>query len=346
MVSLKNNYWLILILAIGVLIVSLLASITFGPVDITIKNVYTVIFQKITGADMNVRKSVYDIVWLIRLPRVLTALTIGVGLSVSGCVMQAVVKNPLADPYVLGISSGATLGATLAIMLGLNAILGFNGVGFFAFLGALGISLLVQLIANIGGRTSTVKLLLVGMALSAMCAAVSSLVIYIVNDKAAAGAITFWLMGSLAGAKWSVVLFIMPIVLSVSLFFITQSRILNLMLLGDDTAITLGINLNAYRHFYLILSALIVGLCVYSSGMIGFVGLLIPHATRMIFGTSHVRLLPMAAVLGAIFIIWIDVFCRIILKNGELPLGILISIIGTLLFVYLMVTKKYGFGEN
>lgn len=342
----KSSYRSILFISILILIFSLFAAVTFGPVKISIQQVYTVIFEKIRHVDSTVRKSTHDIVWLIRLPRVILALVIGIGLSTSGCIMQAIVKNPIAGPYVLGVSSGASLGATLAILFGLKAVFGANSVGFFAFLGAVGVSFLVQIIANIGGKSNSVKLLLSGMAISAVCSAIASFSIFMINDKNATGSITFWLMGSLGGANWHLLKIIFPIIIGTTLFFITQSRILDLMLLGDEISITLGINLNHYRHVYLVCTALIVGFCVYACGMIGFVGLIIPHIVRMIFGTNHKHLLPMSAIIGAIFLIWSDVLCRIILKHGEMPIGVLISLIGTPLFVHLMVAKKYNFGGN
>ena len=261
-----------------------------------------------------------------------------------GVVMQAIVQNPLADPYVLGISSGASLGATLAIMLGIGSFLGGNSVGITAFIGAMITSFAVIAIANMGGKATSAKLILAGMAVSAVCSAFSNFVIYITNDKNAATEVMKWSMGSLAGASWTRVGVMLPVTLVCVAVFWTQYRNLNLMLLGDDVSITLGTDLHRLRTFYLIVASVMIGFAVYCAGVIGFVGLVIPHVVRILFGTDHRKLLPLSALLGASFLIWCDVACRVILKNSEMPIGVLVSIIGAPCFIYLLVRKSYGFG--
>ncbi|WP_042439491.1 FecCD family ABC transporter permease [Clostridium amazonitimonense] len=337
---------LILLIILGF---SILITVTMGSIDISIKDVYEIIMYKILGigdAKLLSKGPVHDIVWFVRLPRIILAVAVGIGLSVSGVIMQAIVKNPLADPYVLGVSSGASLGATLAIMLGVGTFFGSNYVGICAFLGAFAMSILVLTLANVKGRANSTKLLLSGMALSTVCSAFSSFVVYFSNDKNAAQAIVYWLMGSLAGAKWENIRIIFPIVTLATLFFITQYRTLNLMLLGDEVSITLGTDLNKYRQLYLIITSIVIGFIVYSSGIIGFVGLIIPHLARIIFGTDHKRIIVVSALIGAIFMVWADVLSRIIMKGNELPIGILISMIGAPIFIYLMISKSYGFGGN
>ncbi|MFX0547753.1 FecCD family ABC transporter permease [Hathewaya histolytica] len=332
-----------------ILIFSILITVTMGSVDISIKDVYSIIIYKILGVgDANIlsKGPVHDIVWFVRLPRIILAVAVGIGLSVSGIVMQAIVKNPLADPYILGVSSGASLGATLAVALGVGVFFGGNYVGISAFIGAFLISILVLSLANVKGRANSTKLLLAGMALSTVCSAFSSFVIYFTNDREASKTVMYWLMGSLAGAKWEVIVIIFPIVILTTLFFMTQYRTLNLMLLGDEVSITLGKDLHKYRQFYLIVTSIMIGFIVYSSGMIGFVGLIIPHLARMIFGTNHKRIIVISALIGAIFLVWADVLSRIIIPGNELPIGILISMIGAPSFIYLMVSKSYGFGGN
>ena len=265
-------------------------------------------------------------------------------LSISGVVMQAIVKNPLADPYILGISSGASLGATFAIMLGFGAILGGNFVGVMAFIGALLVSFGVLLLANIKGSATSSKLILAGMALSAVCSSFSNFIIYIANDKTGMQTVSYWLLGSLAGAKWETDIIILPIVIIACLFFWSRYRVLNLMLLGDDVSITLGTDLHKPRHIYLIITSIMIGLSVYCAGVIGFVGLIIPHAVRMIFGTDHKKLIPISALVGSIFMIFADALSRIIIPNSEMPIGILISMVGAPVFIYLMVKRSYGFG--
>lgn len=344
----KTSLFLLTFIALLIgLVFSVMAAITFGNADISIKEVYSVIGYELFHMDSLSAFAdgpVHDIVWLIRFPRVLLGMAVGMGLSVCGVIMQAVVKNPLADPYVLGISSGASLGATLAILLGFGAMFGTNSVGVMAFIGAMATSFGVMFLANVGGRANAGKLILAGMAVSSVCSAFSSFILYIANDKNGTAEVTFWTMGSLGGAKWETVAVIVPVILTGTLVFWTQFRNLNLMLLGDEVSITLGTDLHRVRTIYMILASLMVGFAVYSAGMIGFVGLIIPHIIRMLFGTDHRRMIPLSALLGALFLIWADVVCRIILKNAEMPIGIFVSLLGAPCFIYLMARKSYGFG--
>lgn len=331
-----------------ILLVSMAGALTIGTVSLSVGDVVFAVYDSLRSSvpiDAPGQGPLHDIVWLLRMPRILMAACIGAGLATSGVIMQAIVKNPLADPYILGVSSGASLGATAAILLGIGVSLGENFVGISAFIGAFAISLAIVFIANMGGRANAVKLLLAGMALSAVCSAFSSFIVYFANDKDGIQSITYWLMGSMAGAKWSTLQVMIPMSIVIPLFFYTQSKILNLMLLGDDTAITLGVDLHRYRQTYLLVSALLVGFAVYAAGMIGFVGLIVPHVSRMLVGADHRRLLPIAALSGAIFLVWADVLCRIIIPQTELPIGILISMIGAPCFIYLMVKRTYGFGS-
>lgn len=335
-----------LILLLIALALSLLAAVTIGSTDIPLSDVYHVILYKLFGMGEPAfgEGNLFRAVWYLRLPRLLMAASIGMALAVCGVVMQAIVKNPLADPYVLGISSGATLGATLAIMLGVGAALGENSIGIMAFLGAFVVSLLVVGLANVGGRANSVKLLLAGMAVSSVCSAFSNFIVYIAHDREGMQTVTYWMMGSIAGANWERDGVVLLVALLGALFFWTQHRNLNLMLLGDESAITLGTDLHRWRQLYLLVSAAMVGFAVYAAGMIGFVGLIIPHVVRMLFGTDHKKLIPLCALAGAVFLVWADVACRVLIKGTELPIGILTSMIGAPCFIYLMARKKYGFG--
>lgn len=338
-----------LLLLCGVLVLALFWALSIGTVKLPMPAIYGAVVDQFTSGkaiEAVGQGPVHDIVWLLRLPRLILAALVGCGLAVCGVIMQAIVKNPLADPYILGISSGASLGATAAILLGVGAWLGPNFVGIAAFGGAFAISLAVLFISNLGGRSNSMKLLLAGMALSAVCGAFSSFIVYFANNKEGIQTITYWMMGSLAGAQWDELVIIAPIIILASLFFWTQSRVLNLMLLGDELAITMGTDLHAYRQWYLLLSSLIVGFAVYSAGMIGFVGLIVPHVIRMFVGPDHKRLIPVSALVGAIFLVISDGLCRVIIPHTELPIGILISMIGAPSFIYLMIKRTYGFGGN
>ena len=334
------------------LVFSLLLAVSFGTMKLPFGDVYRVILHELkhilTGSpipeEWGPGVPIHDVVWLIRLPRLILAVGVGIGLSISGVVMQAIVKNPLADPYVLGISSGASLGATVAVMLGVGLTWKINSVGILAFAGAFLVSMGVIALANVGGRANSVKLLLSGAALSAVCGALSNFIIYVAHDDNSASKIISWNMGSLAAANWKDNMLILIVVLSGTLFFLTQYRTLNLMLLGDESAITLGTDLHRWRTVYLVISSLMVGFAVYNAGMIGFVGLVVPHVVRLIFGTDHKKLIAVSALGGAVYMIWADVLCRTILPGNEIPIGILTSLLGAPVFIYLIARKKYGFG--
>lgn len=340
-------YIITIFILLGALFFSILLAVAFGTMHINIDDVYRVIlYELFHWGDGSVWGSggIHDVVWLIRLPRLILAIGVGAGLSVCGVVMQAIVKNPLADPYILGVSSGAYLGATLAVLMGIGSILGGSAMGVLGCIGAFAVSLAVVSIANIGGRATSVKLLLAGTALSAVCAAFSNFFIYILNNDHATASIIHWSMGGLGGADWTSNAVVLSIMALGTIFFWTQYRTLNLMLLGDDSAITLGTDLHRYRILYLLIVSLMVGFAVYKAGMIGFVGLVIPHVIRILFGTDHKKLLPISALAGAIFLVWADVLCRIILSGNEMPIGILTSLVGAPVFIYLMAKKRYGFG--
>ncbi|MBD8990600.1 MAG: iron ABC transporter permease [Clostridiales bacterium] len=344
----KPAYRIAILILLATLVLSLLWAVTIGSVDLAMGDVYRVILYKIFGiGDPEVygKGSLSDIVWFVRLPRLVLAIGIGIALSVSGSIMQAIVKNPLADPYVLGVSSGASLGATLAILLGVGSFLGSGYVGLVAFAGAFLVSLAVVALANVGGRANSVKLILSGTALSAICGAVSNFVLYVINSSSGAlEAVIRWTLGSLAAAKWETNILMLLVAVAGTLFFWTQHRTLNLMLLGDESAITLGTDLHRWRIVYLLIASLMIGFAVYTAGIIGFVGLIVPHAVRILFGTDHKKLIPISALLGALFLLWADVLCRVLLPRKELPIGILTAMVGAPVFIYLMARKRYGFG--
>jgi iron complex transport system permease protein len=341
----NNHLGIILIILSAVLLLSGLAAVSLGTADIGLGEILKILAGIFNGTQAPGTPS-YDILVLLRLPRIVLAACLGAGLSVCGAVMQAIVRNPLADPYILGISSGASLGATAAILLNIGRYFGENYIGFSAFLGAASAAFSVMIISNLGGRSSSVKLILAGMALNAVCAACSNFIVFFAGNMEGMQSIAFWMLGSLSGADWNSLSLILPAVILSTAFFCTQPRILNLMLLGDETAATLGRDLHIYRHAYLLISSLLTGFFVYAAGMIGFVGLIVPHIIRMMTGPDHKKLIPVSAAAGAIFLLWADILCRSILPRTELPIGILTSLIGAPCFIYLMVKKTYSFGGN
>ena len=348
----RPAYWLAILVLLAGLLLSLLWAVTFGSVDLKMGDVYRVILYKVTQAlhfpvgDSEVygSGSMSDIVWFVRLPRLVLAIGVGMALALAGVVMQAIVKNPLADPYVLGVSSGASLGATLAILVGVGSFLGSGYVGLVAFAGAFLVSMGVIALANIGGRATSVKLILAGTALSAICAAVSNFFLYVINTSSGAlEAVVRWTMGSLAAASWDTNLWMLAVSVLGALFFWTQYRTLNLMLLGDEAAVTLGTDLHRWRIVYLLAASLMVGFAVYTAGIIGFVGLVIPHLVRSVVGPDHRKLVPLATLFGAIFLIWVDVGARIIKPPAEIPVGILTAFLGAPLFLWMIKVRRYEF---
>ncbi|MGM8307322.1 FecCD family ABC transporter permease [Clostridium perfringens] len=344
----KDKKVFIAVLLILLFISSIILGISFGAVDIPPYDVYRVFLYKVFGIkignlDEILNSTLFDIIWGVRMPRVLLGAFAGMALAMVGVIMQATIQNPLGDPYILGLSSGASLGATFSILIGFSGVLSSFGAPLGAFLGALMASIFVYFLAIIGGRITPFKMILAGMVISSICSSLTSLIIFLSKDNEGIRTVNFWMMGSLAGAEWSNI--VLPIAISVIplIYFFTQYRNLNLMVLGDETSITLGLNIERYRKIYMILSSLITGVIVSVCGTIGFVGIMIPHIVRLIFGTDHKTLLPFSALVGAIFLIWADVIARCAITNMELPIGIITSVIGAPFLLWLMVK---GTGEK
>lgn len=333
-----------------VLLFAIICAISIGAVDVPLADTFQIVVHQLSGGRLydldTVGASYISIVWLIRFPRVLTSCLIGMGLAVCGLVMQASVQNPLADPYILGISSGATLGATLALAAGVGSIpaLGDMSVAFCAFVGALLASALVLTLSGIGGRITSTKLVLSGTAINSMLSAFSSMVIYFANNEQALKNVTFWTMGSVASANWSKLPFLAAVVLLGVVFYYTQHRTMDVMLMGDEGAATLGVNLSRCRMAYLAVASLLTGIMVANCGMIGFVGLIVPHIARALFGSGHKTLLPITVMFGGIFMVATDLLARTIVNNMEIPVGVITAAVGAPVFIYMLVKKNYGFG--
>jgi iron complex transport system permease protein len=272
------------------------------------------------------------IVGTLRLPRVLTALVVGLGLSVAGVTFQGLLRNPLADPYVLGTASGAALGAAVGVLLPINiAWLGLGLTNVLAFVGALVAISIVYRIAGGGGRSTMTSILLTGYAVGSMLAAGLSLAMYL--SGAQLRQILFYLLGSLAGADWQSLSLGLPIVFVGSVLILLRARSLNGLLLGDDTALHLGVDVRRERAILLGLASLVTAAAVAMAGLIGFVGLVIPHVVRLLVGPNARLVLPLSAIWGATFLIVADLGARL---AGELPVGIVTAVIGAPVFVLLL----------
>ncbi|MCQ2078952.1 MAG: iron ABC transporter permease [archaeon] len=332
-----------------VMIAVMCVSVFIGAVNIPFDTVIRVLMFKLFGyGDVSdIPPYMVSIVWRLYTPRAILGLLVGLGLAMVGVVMQAMVQNPLADPYILGISSGASLGATFAILMGSTVLAGTMfqsfGVEAFAFIGAIGSSAFVFILSAIGGKMTTTKLILSGVIISSLCGSISNIIVYLEPDAEGMRSLTFWLMGSLSTVDFESVKFVAVAVFIGLVCFATQMRNLNAMMLGDSTATTLGVDLAKLRMGYIILTSVVIAFIVCKCGIIGFVGLIIPHISRGLVGTNHWKLFPVAMLLGAIFIMLADIVART-LSSTEIPIGIITSICGAPVFAYIMLKKSYGFG--
>ncbi|MCQ2071277.1 MAG: iron ABC transporter permease [archaeon] len=333
-----------------VLVVVAVVSVFIGAVSIPFDEVIKILVYKIFGIEMggfgDIKKTHIIIVWELYAPRAIMGLIVGVALALAGVVMQAMVQNPLADPYILGISSGASLGATFAFLMGAGALTGMLAnfdVALCAFIGALGASVAVFALASMGSRMTTTKLVLSGTIIASVCGAFSNLIVYLAPSDSGIKSLTFWLMGGLATEGFDNLILPAVILVVCLVFFFTQIRVLNAMLMGDEAATTLGINLATMRKVYILLNAVLISIMVCNCGLIGFVGLIVPHIARAIVGTNHWKLMPIACLIGGIFLVVADIFARSI-TSSEIPIGIITSIVGTPVFAYIMIKKAYGFG--
>ncbi|WP_250031240.1 FecCD family ABC transporter permease [Paractinoplanes maris] len=282
------------------------------------------------------------IVWSVRLPRVLLGMLVGAGLAVCGVALQAMVRNVLADPYLLGINSGASSGAAAAILFGVGAGFGQYALSASAFLGALAASLLVFLIARGGGRITSIRLLLAGVAVGYALYATTSFLIFASGSAEGARSVMFWLLGSLGLARWDALLAVAAVVVGGTTLFLTVAgRRLDALAVGDETAHTLGIAPDRFRLRLLVVVSLGVGVLVSAAGSIGFVGLVVPHLARRLVGAPHVRVVPVAALLGAILLVAADVIARVLLAPQEIPIGIITALLGAP-FLLLLIRRLHG----
>lgn len=324
----------------GLLLLSVTLAVTIGPVKIEpitvwrIVGINTLPWLNLPPGDWP--RAQENIIWQIRMPRALLAGVIGASLAVVGVAMQAMVRNPIAEPYILGVTSGASVGAVLVILLGWFKFWGQYALSGAAFVFGLGSFLVVFLLAQKGGRISPLRLILVGIAVSHVLSAITSFVTFRARNQEGIQNALFWLAGSVAGARWEYLRIPAAAALIGTLVLLLQARSMNALVAGEETAVTLGVNTTRFRFLLMTVSALLTGTIVAVAGSIGFVGLIMPHIVRIIFGSDHRRVLPISALLGAIFLIWVDVGARMIAAPQELPVGIITSAIGGPFFLWLL----------
>ena len=327
----------LLLLGLAVLLaLSCALSLVFGAAQVPLERVLAILARQLFGIEPAVAVSVGQdsIVWQLRAPRVLLGALVGAGLALVGTALQAVTRNPLADPHLLGVSSGAAFGAVLVVLY-LGEFAGMLSLPLAAFVGAMASMLLVLAIASRGGRLHSERLLLAGVAGSFVMMAASNLLLYLGNPHAASS-VLFWMLGGLGLARWELLWLPALCLLLALVVLLGLGRAQNALMAGEQSAVSLGLEPRRVRLLVFVVASLLTGVLVSLSGAIGFVGLMLPHVARFLVGAEHRRVLPVAALLGALFLVWVDVAARTWLAPQDLPIGIVTAAIGGAFFVALL----------
>jgi iron complex transport system permease protein len=328
----KRLQWKLILLALVIALgITIIAATAIGPVEIP----FAVVISTIAGLGPTPSPVERTIVLDIRLPRIILGILVGAALGVAGTAMQGLFKNPMADPYIIGISSGAALGASIAIVTFSSS---FYALLLMAFVMATLTVFIVYSIASIGGKVPVATLLLAGIAVGTFMSALTSFIMYTSGENL--HGIVFWLMGGLWGRSWIHVFIILPWVILGSAVIFIFARDLNAMLLGEESAQHLGIEVETVKKILIVSASLITAVAVAVSGIIGFVGLIIPHIMRLLVGSDHRILIPSSALVGGIFLVWADTISRTVISPTEIPVGIITALFGAPFFVYLLRRKK------
>jgi iron complex transport system permease protein len=335
----KSTFLLLLTLALIWLAVVIIAS-AVGAVSIPPVTVAGIIGRRLGLPLATTWPEVYDtVIWQLRLPRIILGSLVGAALGLAGATFQGLLRNPLADPYILGVSSGASLGAAIAIAFGVQlSFAGLHALPLFAFLGALIATLIVFMLGMQKGRLPLATLLLAGVALSSFLSSLISLIVLFSGQRM--GPIMFWLMGGLDRANWSSVAQILPYLLLGAGLLMWHARNLNAFAFGEDTAGHLGVNVEAVKRILFVAASLLTASAVAVSGVIGFVGLITPHVVRLLRGPNHRSLLPLTMMLGAIFLVAADTIARTVVAPQELPVGVVTALCGAPFFLHILRKQK------
>ncbi|TPH15733.1 FecCD family ABC transporter permease [Litorilituus lipolyticus] len=327
------NYLSITLVTTFICLLSFFCALSYGAADISFSDVWQSFFPEQTKETGFIDR----IIWELRMPRAILAFLAGCGLAISGLILQTVTRNPLADPYLFGISSGASLGVVMLITFTGGMFTGLAPIA--AFIGSLLAMVMLMLIAGRRQSQQVESMLLAGVALSFLFSSITNLLLYH-TDPQAVTAVLFWTLGSFSRAQWENLLF-PTIVISVCItIMLAYRRQLNAMLLGDESATTLGINVNRFRLIMLLLSSLITATLVSMCGGIGFVGLMIPHIVRFFISQGSMYGILLTALVGGIFMLWVDILSRTVLENQELPVGVITAATGSLFFLTLLYFRK------
>ncbi|MCD2145481.1 FecCD family ABC transporter permease [Gordonia paraffinivorans] len=332
------------LILLALTLVSITLATAFGAETIPIGEVWRTVAGRLRGAEVDAAHAV--IVFDLRLPRSILAAIVGGGLALAGALMQALVRNPLAEPYLLGVSAGAAVGATVVITLGSLAVLGVWALSGGALLGSLAASVAVYVVARAQGGLTPLRLILSGVVLSSAFMALSSLLVFTAADPHAADNVMFWMLGSVAGATWAKVQIAGVVVVVAVVAMLAIHSWLDAYAAGTDTASSLGVPVRGVRSALFAVQGVLVGVMVAVAGGIGFVGLIVPHAARLLAGATHRAMLPVAVCGGALFLVWVDVISRVVASPREMPLGIVTGLIGAPVFLFLMGRRQYVFGGS
>ena len=337
------GFAVLLIALTGALFVAIVVAVGIGEVAIPAStSARAVGHHLLPGLVGPVSDSVHDqIIWEFRLPREILAALVGGALAVVGTVLQALVRNPLADPYLLGVSAGGSLGAVAVVVLA-SGVTGEPPVSVGAFVGSVGATALVYAIAQRRGRITPARLVLAGVAVGYLFDAAFSYLILRQPSYQNAHDILFWLLGSFAAAKWSTLTLPALVLVACSLLLLLQARPLNALLAGEETAASLGVNVPRFRLQMVALTALLTGVMVAIAGAIGFVGLVVPHTVRLVVGVDHRRVLPAATLTGALFAVLADLAARKLSPGQELPLSVVTAVVGVPVFLILLRRQSGG----
>lgn len=332
----------IALLAGAVVVLSVVLAVSVGAVAIPPETVWGIALNRfvpgLVEADWSLGRE--NIVWEIRFPRVILAGLVGAGLGLVGAALQSVTRNPLADPHLLGISSGGAFGA-IAALLHTGMFLGLLTVPLMAFGGALLATLLVLGVARLAGASSADRLVLAGVAVSFVIMAGANILIFL-GDPRATHTVVFWMLGGLGLAQWSHLVWPIAVLVLCGLWLWAQAGRLNAMSLGDETAASLGIEVGRFRLTVFVTAALITGVMVAFSGPIGFVGLMMPHLVRLLVGGDNARVLPASALAGAVFLIWADALARVAVAPEDMPIGVVTGLVGGVFFIWMMARRRPG----
>lgn len=343
----KKFSWIRLTELILLLLIVVVFAIAVGSADLSMADSLKILLSKIPVIgdfiDIPTVAEAYEtIIWKVRLPRILISALVGGALALVGATFQGVFQNSLADPHILGVSSGAALGATLAMFFGSSvSIFGLGTIGVFAFIGAMITVFIVYRVAGIGGEISTTNMLLTGTAISTLLSSIISLLMTFHNDQISK--VYMWTMGSFSSATWERCGFLAVFVVIGSVILIMYSGKLNILMMGEEDASCLGVDTGKTRTILIVVSSLLVAASVSVSGIIGFVGLIIPHCVRMVGGSDNRKLMPYVVFIGAIFLVFCDTMARTIAAPTEIPVGIITSVFGAPYFIFLVLTRKRKF---